>query len=73
MKAKLFDIVRTTKDVGQIKAGSIGAVVEIWEDSVLYEIEIFDEDGDTVDYVTLKYGDFVPLTPEEVSKLKTGK
>ena len=52
MEIKLFDSVVTTVDKGSVKKGTQGAVVEIWRPGELYEIELFDSNGKTIDVFT---------------------
>ena len=70
MNIKMFDLVKSINDKEGIKSGTIGTVVEIWKESELYEIEFSDESGNTLNCVTMKRGDFTPLSPNEIAKLK---
>ena len=48
---KELDVVKLTKDYKDIKAGTIGTIVNEYEDSV-YEVEFVDKDGQTIGVVT---------------------
>lgn len=58
MEIKLFDSVVTTIDKGSVKKGTQGAVVEIWRPGELYEVELFDSNGKTIDVFTLQANEF---------------
>ena len=48
---KELDVVKLIKDYSTIQAGTIGTVV-LEYDGTHYEVEFFDEAGDTIDVVT---------------------
>ena len=48
---KELDVVKLVKDYKDIKAGTIGTIVNEYEDSV-YEVEFVDKDGQTIGVVT---------------------
>ena len=48
---KELDIVKLTKDYKGIKAGTIGTIVNEYENGK-YEVEFVDKDGDTLGVVT---------------------
>ena len=56
---KELDVVRLTKEFKGLPAGTAGAIV-LKYDSTFYEVEFFDDHGDTIDIFT---------TPADVLKL----
>lgn len=48
---KELDVVKLTKDYKDIKAGTVGTIVNEYDDDV-YEVEFVDEDGETIEVVT---------------------
>jgi hypothetical protein len=48
---KELDVVKLIKDYSNIQAGTIGTIV-LEYDGTHYEVEFFDEAGDTIDVVT---------------------
>ncbi|MBS1456425.1 MAG: DUF4926 domain-containing protein [Clostridia bacterium] len=48
---KELDVVKLVKDYKDIKAGTIGTIVNEYDDSV-YEVEFVDKDGETIGVVT---------------------
>ena len=69
MDIKLFDAVISIQAVDKIPIGTIGAVVEIWEENNLYEIEFVDKNHKTIDCVTMKPSQFRKLNDEEIKNL----
>lgn len=59
---KEIDAVRMTEDYEGIKAGTIGVIVHRY-DGTAFEVEFFDNNGDTIDVVT---------TPSNLLSLATG-
>lgn len=69
MEIKLYDTVISVEEVDKIPVGTIGAVVEIWEQDESYEIEFIDKSHKTIDCVTMKPSQFRKLTEEEIKNL----
>ncbi len=69
MEIKLYDTVISVEEVDKIPVGTIGAVVEIWEEDKSYEIEFIDKNHKTIDCVTMKPSQFRKLSKEEIDKL----
>lgn len=69
MNINLFDIVISLEEVDKIPVGTIGSIVEIWEENKFYEIEFFDKDHKTIDCITMKPSQFRKLTEEEIKNL----
>ena len=49
---KELDVVKLTKDYKNLPAGTEGAIV-LEYDGKAYEVEFFDDDGDTIDVLTV--------------------
>jgi hypothetical protein len=56
---KELDVVRLTKEFEGLPAGTEGTIVHKYDDS-MYEVELFDKQGNTIDVVT---------TPQKVLEL----
>ena len=54
MKFKEYDVVRIKKDYKNIKKGSIGVIVMVFDNpNEAYEVEVVDEDGNVVEECAL--------------------
>lgn len=51
---KELDVVKLIADYKEIKAGTTGTIVLIYDDRNC-EVEFFDEDGDTIDVITVPF------------------
>ncbi len=69
MEIKLFDVVKTLIELPEAKKGTVGTIVQVWKPNELYEVELVDEHGDTIDCVSLSPSDFVKLTKSETDNL----
>ena len=69
MEIELYEIVMIKTDIKNIKSGSIGTVVEIWNDGEGYEVEFLDEEGNVIDCISLSKTQVRKLTDEEIKKL----
>lgn len=49
---KEFDVVKLTEDFKNLPAGTEGAIV-LEYDGKAFEVEFFDDDGDTIDVLTV--------------------
>jgi len=58
-----YDVVITTKDInGKVLKGMRGAVLIVYDAKPLqYEIEFLDEDGYTIDVLTLSENDIIKM------------
>ena len=70
MDIELFDVVKTLIDLPEAKKGTVGTIVEVWKPGELFEVELVDGHGDTIDCVSLKPSDFTKLSGSEIAKLK---
>lgn len=63
MKMKMFDTVRSVADVPErgVKAGDIGAIVEVYEDA--YEVEFCNDDGETLVMFAMTETQVAPAHP----------
>ena len=69
MNINLYDTVISLEEIDNIPAGTIGAVVEIWEKDKSYEIEFFDKSHKTIGCITMKPSQFRKLAEEEIKNL----
>jgi hypothetical protein len=71
----LLDTVALTEDVPAhgLRAGEVGAVVEVFGDGEAFEVEFCDLDGATYGLHTLRPGQLVPLhTRGQALRLRAG-
>ncbi len=64
MSIKLFDQVISIVDFDKVHPGTLGTVVEIWEEGKLYEIEFFGQDYKTIGCITMNPSQFRKLSEE---------
>ena len=66
---KQYELVALIDDLPNIKSGSIGTVVEIWNNGEGFEVEFLDDNGRVIDCTTLSKKQIRQLTPEELKRL----
>lgn len=66
---KQYELVALIDDLPNIKSGSIGTVVEIWNNGDGFEVEFLDDNGKVIDCITLSKKQIRQLTPEELKRL----
>lgn len=54
MKYKQYDTVRLKEPYSELKAGSIGAIVMVYDNPPAYEVEFCDEEGVTIELLALR-------------------
>lgn len=69
MYIEKYEPVMLLVDVENIKKGSIGTVVEIWNNGAGFEVEFLDKQGNVIDCIALTKKQIRKLTEKEKEKL----
>jgi hypothetical protein len=53
-KFEMYDVVMAIQDLENVPQGSTGTVLMVFEDGVAYEVEFMDNEGNTLNIITVK-------------------
>ena len=65
---ELFEVVKLAYSINNLQKGSIGTIVEKYDDDV-YEVEFLDKDGYVIDCIALNAKQISKLSEEELKQL----